>query len=315
LIEVSVIGFGAWAIGGRWWGGNNEKDSFEAIKVAMDSGINFIDTAPVYGKGLSESIVGRAIKGKRDKMVIATKCGLIWDKKNGMYFLDYSPGEPVYRYLGRKSIEKELEASLKRLGTDYIDVYQTHWQDPTTPIEETMTTLLNLKDKGKIRAIGVSNISISEIKEYSKFGKLNVDQENYSILDRRIEEGLLPWCSENYVSVLAYSPTSKGLLTGKLDPGRVFKGDDSRIGDPRYSPENIKKTNYLLQKFIKPVADKHNAAIGNVAVAWLLKDPIVVALCGARNRQQSEENIKAGDILLDSSDMELIIDFINNYAA
>ncbi|MBM3712895.1 MAG: aldo/keto reductase, partial [Actinobacteria bacterium] len=169
-IEVSVVAFGAWAIGGLWWGGTDEKNSIEAIKASLENGINFIDTAPAYGKGLSEEYVAKAIKGRRDSVVIATKCGLRWDLNKGLYFFDYPSGEQVYRFLGKESIEYELDLSLKRLKTDYIDLYQIHWQDPTTPISETMEMLLRLKDKGKIRAIGVSNASFEQIKEYLKYG-------------------------------------------------------------------------------------------------------------------------------------------------
>ena len=312
-IEVSVIGLGTWAIGGLQWGGTDEKNSIIAVTAALDSGINLIDTAPAYGQGLSEKIVGKAIKGKRDKIILATKCGLRWDKKDGFYFFDYVPGEPVYRYLGKESIEYELGQSLKRLGTDYIDLYQTHWQDPTTPIKETMEKLLSLKDKGKIRAIGVSNVSLKEIKEYERFGQIVTDQEQYSILDRNIEEEIMPWCMEKNISILAYSPLSKGILTGKLSVNRKFKGDDIRIKDKRFSAKNIIQTNNLIEKFLEPIADKHNCTIGNIAIAWVIKNPKVIALCGARNENQAIENAAGADIELDKSDLEKINDFINNY--
>ena len=234
-IDVSVIGLGTWAIGGRWWGGTDEKDSIEAIIASIDAGINFIDTAPAYGQGLAEEFIAKALKGKtRDKIILATKCGLRWYLKKGCYFFDYSPGVPVYRYLGSKSMEHELDLSLKRLKTDYIDLYQSHWQDPTTPIAETMETFLKMKEKGKIRAIGVSNISIDQIKEYSTSGTIDTDQEKYNILDRDVEAKLLPWCKQNGASMLAYSPMAKGLLTGKISPDRIFSKDDSRFGDERY---------------------------------------------------------------------------------
>ncbi len=313
-IEVSVLGFGAWAIGGMWWGGTDEKESIDAIQASLDSGINFIDTAPAYGKGMSESLIRKAIKGKRDKIVIATKCGMRWDLQKGMYFLNYSTGEPVYRYLGKESIQHEIEESLKRLDTDYIDLYQTHWQDPTTPIEETMGKLMELKEQGKIRAIGVSNITVDQLREYKRFGEINTDQERYSLLDLEVEKELLPWCRENQATMLAYSPQSKGLLTGKLSPERSFKGDDIRIGDPRFKPDNIRRINELLDNFIKPVADKHKATIGQVAVAWLIQNPSVVVLAGARNGSQAVENAGAGDIILDELDNINIRKFLMEYS-
>ena len=312
-IEASVLGFGAWAIGGMWWGGTDEKESIDAILASLDSGINFIDTAPAYGKGLSEELIRKAIKGKRNKVVIATKCGMRWDLQKGMYFFDYPTGEPVHRYLGKESIQYEIEKSLKRLDTDYIDLYQTHWQDPTTPIEETMGKLLELKEQGKIRAIGVSNVTIDQLKEYSKFGRLDTVQEKYSLLDLGVEKELLPWCKENKATMLAYSSQSKGLLTGKLSPERSFKGDDIRIGDLRFEPDNIKRTNKLLENFMKPVAEKHKATIGQVTVAWLVQNPSVVALVGARNEEQALENARAGDIILDDTDKKNIRGFLAEY--
>ncbi len=216
-MKVSVVAFGAWAVGGHWWGGNDEKDSIEAIQSSIEAGINFIDTAPAYGLGLSEEIVAKAIKGKRESLFIATKCGLRWNLKKGMYFFDYDPGVPMYRYLGKESLEEELDNSLKRLNTDYIDLYQTHWQDPTTPIDQTMEFLMQVKKKGKIRAIGVSNVDSQQIKAYAENGVLDSDQEKYSPLDLEVQAELLPWCEKNNVSMLAYSPTSKALLTGTLD--------------------------------------------------------------------------------------------------
>ena len=312
-IMVSVIGLGAWAIGGKWWGGTNERESIEAIQASIDSGINFIDTAPAYGQGLSERFIEKALRGRRDKVVIATKCGLRWDLKKGLYSFDYAPGVPIYKYLGRESIEYELDQSLKRLGTDYIDLYQSHWQDPTTPISETMETFLRLKEKGKIKAIGVSNASPEEIKEYSRHGVIDSDQEKYSLLDRSLESDLLPWCEKNNVLMLAYSSMSKGLLTGKMSPDREFKQDDVRFGDQRFSAENIKKVNALLEKHLKTVTEKHNASYGHIATAWLLKNPKVIALCGARNKEQAIENARAGDIELDGDDIKKVDDFIKEY--
>lgn len=312
-IKVSVIGFGAWAIGGKWWGGTDEKDSINAIRASLSTGVNLIDTAPAYGLGLSEELVAKAIKGKRDKVILATKCGLRWNLNKGGYFFEYSPGVSIYRYLGKESIKYEIEQSLRRLNTDYIDLFQTHWQDPTTPISETMEALMELKEKGMIRAIGASNASVNQLKEYSKYGIINTDQEKYSLIDRDIESDLLPWCQDNGLSMLAYSPKSKGLLTGKISPDRVFGEGDSRIGDPRYSAENIAKVNNLLEKHLKEVAIKHNASFGHIAAAWLIKNPAVIALCGARNEKQALENSLAGDILLDNEDLRKFQAFINEY--
>ncbi|MBN1298962.1 MAG: aldo/keto reductase [Actinobacteria bacterium] len=313
-IEVSVIAFGAWAIGGLWWGGTDEKDSIEAIQAAIESGINFIDTAPAYGMGLSESFVARAVGKKRDKVVIATKCGIRWDLKKGVYFFDYPSGEQVYRYLGSKSIEEEVERSLKRLQTDYIDLYQTHWQDSTTPISETMETLIRLKEKGKIRAIGVSNASVEQIRQYLKYGNVDTDQEKYSMIDRNVESQIQPFCFSNNITMLAYSPMERGLLTGRMSAGRKFNKGDARITDRLFSKENISRVNSLLEEHLKPVAQKHHATFGQLAAAWITDKPNSVALVGARNRQQVLQNAYAGSIILDEDDRKKVKAFIDAYS-
>ncbi|MHB1346164.1 MAG: aldo/keto reductase [Candidatus Humimicrobiaceae bacterium] len=313
-IKASLIGMGTWVTGGWMWGGTDEKEAMEAIKVSIDNGITLIDTAPAYGKGRSEEIVGEAIKGKRDDLVIATKCGIEWhDVTKGTSFLTYSDGSQFNRYLGKDSIIYETEQSLKRLGTDYIDVMQTHWQDDTTSVEETMGALMKLKEQGKIRAIGVSNAGLYHLQEYSKFGQLDCDQEKYSMIDREHEKDLFSWCKKNKVSILSYGSISMGLLSGNMDPARKFDGDDSRISKERFTPENIRRTNELIGKYLKPVADKHEAAIGHIAIAWLLMQPGVFALVGSRRTNDAIENAKAADLILDEEDMNAVSIFIEEY--
>ncbi len=303
-INVSAVAFGAWAIGGWLWGGTDEEKSINAINEAMSQGVNFIDTAPAYGKGYSEEIVGKSIKGKRDKVVIATKCGIVWHTQKGAHFFDYDSGEKVYKYLGPESIKYEVEQSLKRLGTDYIDLYQTHWQDQTTPIEDTMEALLDLKKQGKIRAIGVSNITLDQIEEYNRVGQLDVDQEKYSLLDTEIEYDLLPWCREHSVTLLAYSAMSKGLLTGKLKADRVFEGDDVRNTEPRFSKENRKKINKMLEEVFVPMANDYGITVAQLSIASLISQGGIVALCGTRDISQARENSQAGNITIDKKDIE-----------
>ncbi|TIR34434.1 MAG: aldo/keto reductase, partial [Mesorhizobium sp.] len=186
-VVASAVGLGTWAIGGWMWGGTDEAESIAAIQASIDAGVSLIDTAPAYGLGRSEEIVGKAIKGRRDRAVIATKCGLNWHSKKGNHFFDQD-GTPVNRYLGADGIAYEVEQSLRRLGTDYIDLYITHWQDPTTPIAETMEALERLKSAGKIRAIGASNLNAAELQQYVAAGQLDAIQERYSMLDREIEQ-------------------------------------------------------------------------------------------------------------------------------
>jgi len=312
-IKVSVIGLGTFAIGGWDWGGIEASDAIDAVKSSIDNGVNFIDTAPIYGGGLSEELVGKAIKGLRDKVVLATKCGLVFGTTKGEFFFERENEGKVHRYLGPESIVKELEISLKRLGTDYIDLYQTHWQDATTPIKTTMEALLKLKSQGKIRAIGVSNVDMKQLNDYIAAGGIDTDQEMYSMLDRDVEKEILPLCKANDITFLAYSPLSRGLLTGKVTEDYEFKGDDYRNAYPRFSKENRKKISEFLNK-IKPVIDKYGMNYGQAAISWTFSQyNNVVALCGARNRAQALDNIKAGDFLLSKDELNLINATLEKY--
>ncbi|MBO6856655.1 aldo/keto reductase [Roseibium sp.] len=306
-IEASAIGLGTWAIGGWMWGGTDEAKSISAIQASIDEGISLIDTAPAYGQGLSEEIVGKAIAGRREKVVLATKCGLVWHTQKGNHFFDYD-GKPVHRYLGKDAIVHEVEQSLKRLGTDYIDHYITHWQDPTTPIAETMEALETLKAQGKIRSIGASNTTADDVKAYVAAGQLDAIQEEYSMIKRDIEKTLVPLCLKEKVSVLSYSSLALGLLTGKIGPDRTFEGDDQRKDNPRFSVENRRKVARLMDA-IAPIAEAHGATKAQVVIAWTLQQPgITFSLCGARDPEQARENAKAGRLRLTSEEIGLIGD-------
>ena len=306
-IEASAIGLGTWAIGGWMWGGTDEAKSISAIQASIDEGISLIDTAPAYGQGLSEEIVGKAIAGRREKVVLATKCGLVWHTQKGNHFFDYD-GKPVHRYLGKDAIVHEVEQSLKRLGTDYIDHYITHWQDPTTRIAETMEALETLKTQGKIRSIGASNTTADDVKAYVAAGQLDAIQEEYSMIKRDIEETLVPLCLKEKVSVLSYSSLALGLLTGKIGPDRTFEGDDQRKDNPRFSVENRRKVAKLMDA-IAPIAEAHGATKAQVVIAWTLQQPgITFSLCGARDPEQARENAKAGRLRLTSEEIGLIGD-------
>lgn len=304
-IKASAIGLGTWAIGGWMWGGTEESESIAAIQASIDAGITLIDTAPAYGQGLAEELVGRAIKGRRDKVVLATKCGLVWHTTKGNHFFDYD-GKPVHRYLGRDAIFYEVEQSLRRLGTDHIDHYITHWQDPTTPIAETMDALVELKQQGKIGSIGASNVSEADLKAYIATGSLDAIQEEYSMARRGIETTLLPLCREHGVSVLSYSSLSRGLLTGKVGPDRQFSGDDQRRTDPHFSLGNREKVGRLMAD-IAGIAEAHAATPSQIVIAWTIRQPgITFALCGARNVSQARENAKAAEIDLSPDEVETI---------
>jgi aryl-alcohol dehydrogenase-like predicted oxidoreductase len=303
--RASAIGLGTWAIGGWMWGGTDEAASIAAIRASIDAAVTLIDTAPAYGMGRSEEIVGKAVAGRRDQVVIATKCGLVWHTSKGNHFFDQD-GTPVHRYLGPESIAHELDASLRRLGTDNIDLYITHWQDPTTPIAETMGVLEDLKLAGKIRAIGASNIAPAEVEAYVAAGQLDAIQEQFSMVHRAIEAELVPLCLHHGVSILSYSSLALGLLTGKIGPERVFSGDDLRAGNPRFSVENRRKVAGFAAD-VAPLAEARGASLAELVIAWTLRQPgITFALCGARNPDQARENARAGAIELDARDLARI---------
>jgi methylglyoxal reductase len=304
-IACEAIGLGTWAMGGWMWGGTDEAAATAAIRASLDAGVRLIDTAPAYGLGRAESLVGAALEGRRHEAVIATKCGLVWHTRKGNHFFD-EEGQSVHRHLGRESILHEIDKSLTRLRTDYIDLYITHWQDSTTPVAETMGTLLDLKKQGKIRAIGVSNVSPETLAEYLQHGPVDAIQERYSLIDRGIETSLLPLCRAHGVAVLGYSSLAMGLLAGPIDPGRRFTGDDQRAADPRFSAAN----RALLKDFfaeLEPVRQRLGCAFSELMIAWTIAHGSVeVALCGARNAQQAIQNAAAGRVDLSTADLERI---------
>lgn len=322
-IMASAVAFGAWAIGGWNWGGADEDESVAAIHAAIDNGMTFIDTAPVYGFGRSEEIVGKALRGGyRQKVVLASKCSLNWEGEGFFHFASDDagkvddPAKAKYRVCrnGRANwIRRGVEESLRRLGTDVIDVMQTHWQDPETPIAETMGELLRLKKEGKIRAIGCSNASTDDMNAYRASGELDVDQEKYSMLDRDRENDNLPYCAENNVAFLAYSPLAQGLLTGAVGVEREFKPGDGRRDNPRFSVENRKKILNFLES-IKPIADDHRLTYGQLVTAWTLAQPgCSHVLLGARTPEQVKENAKGGEVILEQSAVEKITKSLSTF--
>ncbi|MBL7112905.1 MAG: aldo/keto reductase [Bacteroidales bacterium] len=306
-VKVTPLTFGAWAIGGWMWGGADKSDALQAIRKSIDLGITTIDTAPVYGFGLSEEIVGEAISGIRDQVQILTKFGLIWDRQVGQFYFDTHDieGNPaaVYRYAGKQSVIDECDKSLKRLGTDHIDLLQIHWADPTTPVEETMEAVASLIKLGKIRAAGVCNYSVDDMKRAEKVVALASNQVPYSMLRRDIETDLVPYCLENNKAILPYSPLQRGLLTGKFQEGHAFNDGDTRPATPYYKDANITRTNQFLDS-IRPIAQNHNVSLAQLVLRWTLQMPgITTVLAGARNMKQVEENCGAIDFSLSHEEM------------
>ena len=310
-LKLSAITFGAWAIGGWMWGGNEKKDSIKAIQAGIDSGITSIDTAPAYGQGYSEELVGEAITGTpRDKIQLLTKYGLRWDLKKGEFFFNSkdNDGHPVdmYRYAGKESIIEECEASLRRMKTDYIDLYQIHWSDPTTPIEETMEAILQLQQQGKIREAGVCNYTIAQMKTAEKIIPLASNQVPFSMVQQDIRTELVPYCIENNKAIIAYSPMQRGLLTGKIKPGYHFNEGDSRADNKYFTEENINRTNAFLNK-LQPMAEEKEATLAQLVLRWTLEQPeITIALAGARNAEQAVQNAAAARVKLSQDDLIFI---------
>ncbi|SEH39235.1 aldo/keto reductase [Chryseobacterium culicis] len=312
-LELSTITHGAFAIGGNMWGGNEKQDSVNSIHASLDHGVTSIDTAPFYGFGLSEEMIGEAIKGKdRSKIQLLTKFGLVWDGSNqgkGEFFFDAEDEGrkiPVYKFASKENIIKEVEESLKRLGTDYIDLLQLHWPDSTTPISETMEAMELLIQQGKIRTAGVSNYSVSQMEEASKTLDLASNQVAYSMLNRAIENDLVPYSLENNTGIIVYSPMERGLLTGKYFKETQLKDNDHRNG--YFSQFDLNKVKTFLEK-IEPVAQEKGANLSQLVLRWTTLQPaITVVLAGARNAQQAVENAKA--MAIDLSQEEL--NFINS---
>ncbi|MGL6174182.1 MAG: aldo/keto reductase [Cellulosilyticaceae bacterium] len=308
-LKASVVSLGTWAIGGgSWWGENDDAQSIATIREAVDQGINLIDTAPVYGFGHSEEVVGKSVKGIRDKVLISTKCGLRWKEQVGSYYFSRD-GREVYKNISARAIRDDVEDSLRRLGTDYIDIYFTHWQcvEPfMIPVEETMTELCKLKQEGKIRAIGASNVTVDHIEEYMKYGQLDIIQEKYSILDRRIEADLLAKTKEYGITFQAYSPLEQGILTGKIKRDYVPEEGSARQGKKWYRPEMLVQAVNMIEGWGE-LCEKYNCTPTNLAIAWIAaQGENVNVLCGARKLEQLADNVKGGDIILEATDVEIM---------
>ncbi|MFZ4931000.1 aldo/keto reductase [Chryseobacterium sp. Mn2064] len=315
-LELSTITHGAFAIGGNMWGGNEKQDSINSIHASLDHGVTSIDTAPFYGFGLSEEMIGEAIKGKdRSKIQLLTKFGLVWDGSNngkGEFFFDAEDeGKtiPVYKVASKENIIKEVEESLKRLGTDYIDLLQLHWPDSTTPINETMEAMELLIQQGKIRAAGVSNYSVDQMEEANRTLKLASNQVSYSMLNRSIESDLVPYSLENNSGIIVYSPMERGLLTGKYFKNNTLKDNDHRNG--YFSQFDLDKVKNFLEK-IEPIAQEKGATLSQLVLRWTALQPaITVVLAGARNAQQAIENAQAMSINLSQEELNFINSSLN----
>ena len=310
-IEASVIGLGTWVLGGGsvWGADADDNESIATIHAALDAGITLIDTAPAYGFGRSESVLGKAIRGRREKVVLATKCGLWWDGAKGSFFCDFD-GRPMYRSLRPDTLQVEIENSLRRLGTDHIDLYQTHWPaiaPDQTPIAESMACLMKMKEQGKIRAIGVSNVSPGELAENCACGTVASNQFRYSMLFRDAEKEMLPYCLKHNLATLTYMSLEQGLLTGKVGMDSRFTPGDFRSNEgwnPWYMPANRRRVLELLAGF-QPLTEKYACTLAQLVMAWTLAQPGVThVLAGARRPQQIQDSARGGDLQLAAGDVQ-----------
>ena len=289
-IEISAIIFGGWQAGKSAWVGIEDDETIAAHQAAFEHGITTFDTAEAYGEGHSERILGQALGDKRDQIVIATKV--------------------FAHHLKRDQVIEACERSLQNLGTDRIDLYQIHWPSGSfgsdvVPIEETMGALGDLKQQGKIRAIGVSNFNRAQITEASKHGRIDSLQPPYSLFWRQVEDDAMPYCIDNKISILAYSPLAQGLLTGKFKRGHKFLEGDNRGANKLFQGETYERAQNALDK-LRPLADKYGVTLGQLSLAWLIAQPQTEAIVGARNSDQAIQNAGAGDIEIDEDDLETI---------
>ncbi|HEX8315231.1 MAG TPA: aldo/keto reductase [Flavisolibacter sp.] len=318
-VKVTPMAFGAWAIGGWMWGGAEEKEAISAIQAAYNSGITTIDTAPVYGFGRSEELVGKAMEGiQRDKYQILTKFGMNWENEKGEYFFDSvdNDGKPfkMYKLASKEKVMKECEDCLRRLKTDYIDLFQIHWPDNSTPISETFEAVQRLIEQGKVRAAGVCNYSVELVDEALKTIGLASNQVPYSLINRGIEKNVLLQAIDKGLSIIPYSPLQRGLLTGKIKPGHKFGEGDTREGNRFYTDENIRRTNALLEQ-IRPIAEGYGATLAQVIINWTINQPgIGTVLVGARNEQQVKDNVGALNFTLGTDDLRRITEAANNFS-
>jgi aryl-alcohol dehydrogenase-like predicted oxidoreductase len=275
-IRASRIGLGTWAMGGWLWGGTDSLESIATIRAALELGINLIDTAPVYGFGVSEEIIGKALAdaGLRSQAIIATKAGLEWHDGK------------IYRNASRARIMEEIDASLARLRTDYIDIYQLHWPDPLVPVEETAEAMLNLYEQGKIRAIGVSNFSVEQMQRFREVAPLHVLQSPYNLFEREIESEILPYGQANRIVTLGYGALCRGVLSGRMGADTRFDGDDLRRTDPKFQPPRFAQYLTAVAGLTRLARDRHGARVIHLAVRWMLDQGISVALWGARRPGQ-----------------------------
>ena len=298
-LRVSRVALGTWAMGGWMWGGTDQRESVATIQAALHQGINLIDTAPAYGFGTSEEIIGTALEGMRSQAVIATKVGIEW--RDGK----------VYRNATRARIMQEIDDSLRRLRTDYIDIYQVHWPDPKVPVEETAEAMRSLYEQGKIRAIGVSNFSVAEMERFRSVAPLHVLQAPYNLFERDIEAQILPYGRANNIATFGYGALCRGLLSGRMQPNTTFTGDDLRRIDPKFQPPRFVQYLDAVRQLEEFAQRRFHRRVIHLAVRWMLDQGVSAALWGGRHPNQVEPAVGVAGWSLSSADRALIERIVN----
>ena len=298
-LKVSRVALGTWAMGGWMWGGTDRRESVATIRAALHQGINLIDTAPVYGFGVSEEIVGEALEGVRGQAVIATKTGLEWHDGK------------IHRNASRARIMQEVDDSLRRLRTDHIDIYQVHWPDPKVPIEETAEAMRTLYEAGKIGAIGVSNFSVAEMERFRQVAPLHVLQPPYNLFERAVEADILPYARANHIATLGYGALCRGLLSGRMRSDTTFDGDDLRRVDPKFQPPRFAQYLDAVRQLDAFAQRRFGRRVIELAVRWMLDQGISVALWGARRPDQVEAALGVAGWHLQDSDRKQIERIVN----
>jgi aryl-alcohol dehydrogenase-like predicted oxidoreductase len=298
-LTVSRVALGTWAMGGWMWGGSDQRESIATIHAALSQGVNLIDTAPVYGFGAAEEIVGAALGGVRNRVAIATKAGVEW--RDGK----------IFRNASRARIMQEVDASLRRLRTDYIDIYQVHWPDPLVPMEETAEAMRMLYEQGKIRAIGVSNFSVAQMQSFRKVAPLHVLQSPYNLFERAIETDVLPYCRANHIVTLGYGALCRGLLSGRMREDTKFEGDDLRRIDPKFQAPRFAQYLGAVRQLDDLAQRRFQRRVIHLAVRWMLDQGIDVALWGGRHPDQVEAALGVAGWSLNGADRDLIERIVN----
>ena len=310
-LSVSALGFGSWPMSGKERYGSIEDDeAIRAIHRAIDLGVNCVDTAPVYGYGHAEEVVGQALRGRRDRVILVTKCGIAWEAE----------GSPIRRDISRANLVREIDLSLQRLRTDVIDVYLIHWPTDSSPFEEAFAAMDDIVKSGKVRFVGVSNFTVDQMERCMRVRRIDVVQVGYHLFDHRMEQEVFPYCARHGIGVMGYGPLAHGLLGGAMTADTRFSDPDWRakgvaFGQPLFKPENLKHNVAVVGRLHREVAAPRGVHVSQIALAWVLRNPVVsTALVGARNPEEASANLVGASLTLSDAELTHIADIVSGAA-